>query len=72
MSNLWQLKGVVIATHVALTINAILLTIIGILVAQIMMTEIHQDQMTTIKTVVDANLRTLATSRVLSTLPYQL
>ena len=72
MSNLWQLKGVVIATHVALTINAILLTIIGILVAQIMMTEIHQDQMTTIKMVVDANLRTLATFRVLSTLPYQL
>jgi len=71
MSNLWQLKGVVIATHVALTINAILLTIIGILVAQIIMTEIHQDQMTTIKMVADANLRTLATSRVLSTLPYQ-
>ena len=72
MSNLWKLKGVVIAVHVALTINAILLTIIGILVAQIIMTEIHQDQMTTIKTVVDADLRTLATSRVPSILPYQL
>ena len=69
MSNLWKLRGVVIA---ALTINVVLLTIIEILVAQIIMTEIHQDQMTTIKTVEDANLRTLATSRVPSILPYQL
>ena len=57
---------------VLLTINVILLTIIEILVAQIIMTEIHQDQMTTIKMVVDADLRTLATSRVPSILPYQL